>query len=329
MRLIVAGVVRTVLTSAALLAPHPADAKDDFGVVRADLRSSLARGEWEGVHERIRHGLDRARRDSDAPATAFWRSELAFWALERHVFHREGRESVVAAITDALQSTRPEPLAEAHWVEARLYYRDAFDTRDWTKAKAQVEKARDLWRAAYGDAALADVHNYFGLIEFQQGRLDPAEAEFKRALALARAAGDESVASSVERHLGFVHHRRGAQAEALEMYERSLRGRERLGAAVTIPFARIAVAELLLEWGRESERASSLLRDAADLAERSGSPRAEYTARRRLARLAVAASDVAAARRQLDAALRAAEAFGSPSAVEAIRSERKALDARK
>ncbi len=317
---------RCVLSSAALLAPHMVAAREDFAGVRAELRSGLARGDWDGVRARIRRGLDQAIRDSDAAAAALWRSELAVWALERHVFFREGREPVIAAIEDALRATGSEALAEANWALARLYYRDAFDTGDWTTARAQVEKAKGLWRAAFGDGRLGDVHNYVGLIEFQQGRMDAAETEFRKALELARAAGDEGVASSVERHLGFVHQRRGDHTAALEMYERSLRGRERLGASVTIPFARIAVAELLLEWGREPERASKLLRDAADLAERSGSPRAEYTARRRRAKLAVAAGDPSTARHELDAALRAAQAFGSPSAIEAIRAERAALD---
>lgn len=291
-----------------------------FAATRAGLRAELGRGDWEGVHARIRAGLGAALRASDAPAAARWRSELAVWALERHVFFREGRAAALAAAEEALRTDDADALAEAAHVLARLYYRDAFDTGDWARAQAQVEKARGLWLAAGRDDRLGDVHNYLGLVEFQQGRLDPAEAELRKALDLARGAGDENVASSVERHLGFVHQRRGARDAALEMFERSLRGREKLGATVTIPFAQIAVAETLLDSGREPERASSLLREAASLAA-SRSPRAEYTARRRLAKLALAAGQTAEARRELEAALLAAEAFGSASAVELIRAD--------
>jgi tetratricopeptide (TPR) repeat protein len=321
----------SIVLSLAILAVEPpvlsaAARRTDFAPIRQRLRHDLSRGDWDGVHRRIRRGLDQALREADAPATAAWRAELAVWALERHVYFREGREPVMAAITDALRSSEAEPTAEATHTLARLLYRDAFDTRDWAKAKEQVEKAQALWQAAGRRDRLGDVHNYLGLIEFQQGRLDAAEAEFRTALDLARGAGDDNVASSVERHIGFVHERRGAHAAALDMYERSLSGRERLGATVTVPFAQIAVADLLLAWGRERERAAGLFRKAAGLAHLSRSPRAEYTARRRLARLAVAAKDPATARRELDAALAAAQAFGSSQAVDDIRAERAALD---
>src|SRR5215207_469569 len=74
----------------------------------------------------------------------------------------------------------------------------------------------------YGDAAVAQVHQY-------AGRLAEAEPLYLAAIERLRGAGRRTEAAALERHLVGLFHRQGRPAEALEIARRARRALSRAG----------------------------------------------------------------------------------------------------
>jgi len=118
-----------------------------------------------------------------------------------------------------------------------------------------------------------------------QGRQEEAVKRFDKGLRFAHPLDDPLLESYFSRHLGFAAQEQGRPAEAEKGYRESLRLREKAGARVFIPFARITLANFLMENGGDRGEIRGLFEAAASTAERCGSWRAAFQARIALARL--------------------------------------------
>jgi tetratricopeptide (TPR) repeat protein len=303
-----------VLLAALLLfaAPSPARAPAD-ALARLDAR--LRAGDWAA----LRAELERAEASTEGAPRAALVVALGRVAHESSLYHRHDPQAAEAAVMRALDAARSggdaRIRAVARLLEGRFRYWQGFaDPPRWDEAQRIVQDAREQ-AAALRDARLeAEAVLYLGLVAQQQGRWDAARPLFMDALARAIKAGDFFLASFPERHLAYLSEEAKDLADAEARHRRSVTLRERSGATAFLPFARVALAGVLVERGKTAE-AMGLLRKAAEEGSRSGSRRGEAMALLGLSGALAAGGDEKGAREAGARALAAARAYDDPELI--------------
>ncbi|MFT3917376.1 MAG: tetratricopeptide repeat protein [Anaeromyxobacteraceae bacterium] len=296
---------------AALLAAAPAPTKDPL----AGLDARLRRGEWDA----LRAGLEQAAEGATGPRRAALLLALGRTAQESSAYHRydpQGAEAAVMRAVDAARTGGDAAVrARARLLEGKLRYWQGFgDPPRWDEARRILEDARQQLVEVKAAAPAAEAAFYLGLVAQQEGRWEAARPLFQDALAQARRLGDGFLASFPERHLADLAAEAKDLAAAEAGHRRCLALREQAGATALVPFARVAVAEVLTLRGRRAE-AMTELRRAADEAHRRGTAPAEAAALLALSRLSAEGGDAKGAAAAGLQALAAARAYGDPELV--------------
>ncbi|ACL65236.1 conserved hypothetical protein [Anaeromyxobacter dehalogenans 2CP-1] len=286
----------------------------------ARVEQDLLEGRWDAA----RAAVERELACGEVPAKL--RADLAVLlariAVDRSEFHRHAPREAATAADRALAAAReagdPRVLATALLVHARRVYFEALE--DPSRMRAAAAAIREARAAAghAGDPRLeAEAIFHQALAEDRLGRPEAARALLEDGAARARRLGDDFMLSNMERHLAGLDQDRGELARAELGFRQSLALREQAGAAAFVPWAQIALAEVLAERGTAEEEQRVLLRKAAQLGERSGSLRAASTASATLARRLLAAGHRGAARVAAQRAVALARRFGAPGDVRA------------
>jgi len=301
-----------LLLAALLLSSAPAKAPAD-PLARLDAR--LRAGDWAA----LRAELERAEATAKGARRAALVVALGRVAHESSLYHRHAPQAAEAAVMRALDAARTAGNARtrvaARMLEGRFRYWQGFaDPPRWELAQRILQDAREQ-AAALKDARLeAEAVLYLGLVAQQQGRWDAARPLFLDSLARAFEAGDYFLASFSERHLAYLSEEANDLADAEARYRRSVTLRERAGATAFLPFARIALASVLVGRGKAGE-ALELFRKGADEGARSGSRRGEAMALLGLSGALASGGDAKGARAAGVRALAAARAYDDPELV--------------
>ncbi|MFO0584114.1 MAG: tetratricopeptide repeat protein [Anaeromyxobacter sp.] len=294
-----------------VLAAAPAPAKDPL----AGLDTRLRRGDWDAA----RAELQQAAEGATGPRQAALLLALGRTAQESSAYHRYDPQGAEAAVMRAVDAARTggdaAGRAQARLLEGKLRYWQGFaDPPRWDEARRILEDARRGLVETKAPAPAAEATFYLGLVAQQEGRWEAARPLFEDALAQARRLGDGYLASFPERHLADL----AAEAKDLPAAEaghrRSLALREKAGATALVPFARVAVAEVLAARGKRAEAVGELRR-AADEAHRAGTAPAEAAALLGLSKLSAEGGDAKGAAAAALQAVAAARAYGDPELV--------------
>jgi tetratricopeptide (TPR) repeat protein len=278
-----------------------------------DLR--LAAGEWNGVLAELRADLAAAVAAKESESEGLARVQIAQALVERSSYHELDEKSAADASLEALsicENRAPAALGRALLVRGRFLYSRAFDNGDWAAPKTLIRQALVRFEERRDVRGQSESWFYLGLIEQMQERLDKADEFFRKGLGQAQGLDAPLLESYFHRHLGYSAQSRKQYDSAEKALRESLRLREKAGATVFTPFARIALAGFFAETGRAPDEIRGLYVEAALAAEKSGSLRAAFQAYLALARLPGAAR----LRRDLATkALDAARGYGDPGAV--------------
>ena len=292
----------------AVPAPKPADP-----LARLDVR--LRAGEWDALRAELEPAIAAAAGTRRAALLV----ALGLVENEASSYHRHDPQKAESTVMRAVEAARAEgdagTRARARMLEGRVRYWQGFsDPPRWDEAQRILNDTRERAAEVKDGRLEAEAIFYLGLVAQQQGRWDAARPLFEDALARASRLRDDYLASYPERHLAYLAGEAKDLEQAEARHRRSVALREKVRATVFLPFARIALAGVLVERGRRPE-AVTLLRRAAEEGARSGSRRAEARALLELQPLLAADGDAAGARETAARALTAARAFGDPELV--------------
>lgn len=286
----------------------------------ARVEQDLREGRWDAARAAVEREL--AACAASPAARAELEVQLARIAVDRSQFHRHAPAEAAAATGRAVAAARraggPRVLAAALAVQARLRFFESLD--DPSRLRAAAAAIRDARSAAArAGEARAEVETLFllALSEQRLGRPEAARALLEDGAARARRLGDDFLLSSMERHLADLEQARGDLAAAEVRFRQSLALREQAGAAAFVPFAQLALADVLAARGAGAEEQRTLLREAAEGAERSGSFRAGTAALAALAERLLAGGQRSAARDAAARAVAMARRFGAPEEIQA------------
>jgi tetratricopeptide (TPR) repeat protein len=133
------------------------------------------------------------------------------------------------------------------FVYAQVHYWRALDGKEtWNEVRKELDgvvKRSEGLRLAHHD--LANAIFYHGLVDQQAETGDLGREHFERAQGIALQEKDDFLLSFLERHLAVIEEHKGNLAQAETLYRRSLALRENLGAALYVPPAKAALADLL------------------------------------------------------------------------------------
>lgn len=278
-----------------------------------DLR--LAAGEWDGVLAELRANLAVAVAARDGESEGLARVQIAQALVERSAYHELNEKPAEEASREALsvcEKRAPAALGRALLVRGRFFYSRAFDNGDWAtpeklirQALVRLEEKRDI-------RGQSESWFYLGLIEQMQERLAKADEFFNLGLRLLQGMEEPLPKSYFYRHLGYSAQSQKRFDDAEKALRESLRLRQKAGAIVFTPFARISLARFFAESGRAVDEIRGLFETAAAEADRSGSRRAAFQAHLALARLPGAER---LRHEHAKKALEAAHGYGDPANV--------------
>ncbi|MEV4755970.1 tetratricopeptide repeat protein [Micromonospora sp. NPDC049559] len=173
---------------------------------------------------------------------------------------------------------------------------------DLDGARRRLTTAREIYQELHDVEGEAATLAQLARVEFLLGRPGPALAYARTAVAALRRAGDGHAEALALHALAVVRQGLGNHRLALWLQRRALRLAEETGSRQATVLVQLGVAESCLGLGRH-HLAEHYARQALSLALPSGYRPFEATALRVLARVALEAGDVAAARRWIDDAV--------------------------
>lgn len=305
-----------------LVSPRAERARPLAEVLSESRRLTLA-GEWDEALRRLAEEASTRGSEARKRERLALQVERARVLADRSFFHRKDPTTARRALEGVLPQARSlglEDLAgEAVQLLGQLDYGEAFETGDWeTPRTAFLEAARVSERS--GDlAGQARSTFYVGLTYEQAGQPEPAMQRYVASLALAERAGDAVQQSYAHRHIGGLHEEKGELDAAERHIARSLALRREARFRVGVPFALLQLADFRASHRGDDAGAERLREEAAREASASGSTQALSTAHRALAITALAAGRAADALAHAEKARAAAEAYGDPSGMKAVR----------
>lgn len=173
--------------------------------------------------------------------------------------------------------------------------------------RAAIERSR-----ASGDStALAEAHNGYGLLLWNQSRFDSAMVHLQEALRVWTLLDDSVGLGRVHNNLGVTHYQWGNLGLALEEYHRSLEVRRALGDDRGTALVLTNIGRIQQEWDQPA-LARETLRQAVVHADASGEPWVRGYARHNLGMTLLKAGDLDGARAAMEESIRIYES-GDPA----------------
>jgi tetratricopeptide (TPR) repeat protein len=198
--------------------------------------------------------------------------------VEQHLTFKQDRANTLRVAEQTLervkQACNKTAIASVQHSIGRIYYWDAFANGKFEASKPYFVDALELRTQMADKAGMADSEFYLGLIDQMQTRPEAAMTHFRQSLEWAREANDKLLQSFAIRHIAALDADAGKLPEAERGFRQSLALREQARAQFLVPFARLAMADIVEQKHGDQKAVLKMTEQAVKEAQRSHSVRA-------------------------------------------------------